>query len=57
LYPGDIVFTGTPSGVGLGRTPQRFLQPGEELVSWIEGIGEIRQRFVADPAGIAGEEA
>jgi 2-keto-4-pentenoate hydratase/2-oxohepta-3-ene-1,7-dioic acid hydratase in catechol pathway len=50
LYPGDLVFTGTPSGVGLGRSPQRFLQPGEELVSWIEGIGEMRQRFVAAPA-------
>jgi 2-keto-4-pentenoate hydratase/2-oxohepta-3-ene-1,7-dioic acid hydratase in catechol pathway len=48
LYPGDIVFTGTPAGVGLGRSPQRFLQPGEHLVSWIEGIGEIRQTFVAD---------
>ena len=48
LYPGDIVFTGTPSGVGVGRSPQRFLQPGEELVSWIEGLGDMRQSFVAD---------
>lgn len=47
LYPGDLVFTGTPSGVGVGRTPQRFLHPGEELVSWIEGLGEMRQSFVA----------
>lgn len=47
LLPGDVIFTGTPSGVGLGRTPQRWLQPGEELVSHIEGIGEIRHRFVA----------
>ncbi|MGW4395999.1 fumarylacetoacetate hydrolase family protein [Amycolatopsis nivea] len=47
LYPGDLVFTGTPSGVGVGRTPQRFLQAGEELVSWIEGLGEMRQTFVA----------
>jgi 2-keto-4-pentenoate hydratase/2-oxohepta-3-ene-1,7-dioic acid hydratase in catechol pathway len=56
LYPGDIIFTGTPAGVGLGRTPQRFLRPGEELVSWVEGIGEMRQRFVADPAGTVEEE-
>ena len=47
LYPGDLLFTGTPKGVGLGRTPQRFIQPGEELVTTIEGIGELRQRFVA----------
>ncbi len=47
LYPGDIIFTGTPEGVGMGRTPQRFLRDGDELVSRIEGIGEIRQRLVA----------
>jgi 2,4-diketo-3-deoxy-L-fuconate hydrolase len=50
LLPGDVLFTGTPSGVGLGRTPQRFLQPGEELVSYVAGIGELRQRFVAAPS-------
>ncbi|MEU2676702.1 fumarylacetoacetate hydrolase family protein [Streptomyces sp. NPDC007107] len=47
LLPGDVVFTGTPAGVGLGRDPQRWLAPGDELVSTIEGIGELRQRFVA----------
>jgi len=47
LLPGDVIFTGTPSGVGLGRTPQRWLQPGQELVSTIEGIGELRNRLVA----------
>jgi 2-keto-4-pentenoate hydratase/2-oxohepta-3-ene-1,7-dioic acid hydratase in catechol pathway len=46
LLPGDVIFTGTPPGVGLGRTPQRWLAPGDELVSTIEGIGELRQRFV-----------
>ena len=49
LYPGDVIFTGTPAGVGAGRTPTRFLQPGETLDSWIEGIGEMRQQFIADP--------
>lgn len=47
LLPGDIIFTGTPSGVGVGRNPQRFIQSGETLVSRIEGIGEITQTFVA----------
>jgi 2-keto-4-pentenoate hydratase/2-oxohepta-3-ene-1,7-dioic acid hydratase in catechol pathway len=50
LYPGDLIFTGTPEGVGLGRDPQRWLQPGETLVSSVEGIGEIRQLFVAEEA-------
>jgi 2,4-didehydro-3-deoxy-L-rhamnonate hydrolase len=47
LLPGDVIFTGTPSGVGLGRTPQRWLQPGEVLTSYIEGIGEMRHTFVS----------
>lgn len=45
LLPGDVVFTGTPSGVGLTRQPPRFLRPGDELVSRIEGIGEMRHTF------------
>ena len=51
LLPGDVIFTGTPAGVGLGRVPQRWLQPGEELRSHIEGIGEMRQRFIAPKEG------
>jgi 2-keto-4-pentenoate hydratase/2-oxohepta-3-ene-1,7-dioic acid hydratase in catechol pathway len=47
LLPGDVLFTGTPAGVGLGRDPQRWLVPGDELVSYVSGIGELRQRFVA----------
>jgi 2-keto-4-pentenoate hydratase/2-oxohepta-3-ene-1,7-dioic acid hydratase in catechol pathway len=46
LLPGDVIFTGTPSGVGMGRTPKRFLQPGEVLTTSIEGIGGLRQSFV-----------
>jgi 2-keto-4-pentenoate hydratase/2-oxohepta-3-ene-1,7-dioic acid hydratase in catechol pathway len=45
LLPGDLIFTGTPGGVGNRRTPQRFLQPGETLVSRLDGVGEIRQTF------------
>lgn len=44
LEPGDIISTGTPPGVGLGRTPQRWLQPNEEIVIEIEGIGTLRNR-------------
>ena len=47
LLPGDVIYTGTPAGVGLGRHPERWLAPGDELVSTIEGIGELRQRFVS----------
>jgi len=39
LLPGDVIFTGTPPGVGMGRSPQRFLKPGDELVTWVQGIG------------------
>jgi 2,4-didehydro-3-deoxy-L-rhamnonate hydrolase len=45
LLPGDVIFTGTPAGVGLGRRPARYLTDGEELVSHIEGIGEMRHRM------------
>jgi 2-keto-4-pentenoate hydratase/2-oxohepta-3-ene-1,7-dioic acid hydratase in catechol pathway len=47
LLPGDLIFTGTPGGVGNRRTPQRFLQAGETLVSTLDGVGELRQTFVA----------
>ena len=46
LLPGDLIFTGTPSGVGGTRTPPRFLTPGDELVSTIEGIGTIHTHLV-----------
>lgn len=44
LEPGDIISTGTPSGVGLGRKPQRWLRDGEEMVIDIENIGTLRNR-------------
>ena len=52
--PGDLIFTGTPSGVGIGQDPKRFLKPGEQLRSWIEGIGEIHHTFRAGAAGESG---
>lgn len=47
LRGGDVIFTGTPPGVGVGRKPQRFIADGEVLTTWIEGIGEMRHVFVA----------
>ena len=47
LLPGDLIFTGTPPGVGMARTPPRFLSGGTTLVSTIEGIGELRNPMVA----------
>ena len=46
LLPGDVIFTGTPAGVGVTRQPARFLARGQTLESWIEGIGTIRNRCV-----------
>ena len=48
LLPGDIVSTGTPSGVGLGRTPKRWLQPGESVTITIEGLGSLTNPVVAE---------
>ena len=47
LEAGDIITTGTPEGVGMGRDPKRFLKPGDELRLGVEGLGEQRQRVVA----------
>jgi 2-keto-4-pentenoate hydratase/2-oxohepta-3-ene-1,7-dioic acid hydratase in catechol pathway len=49
LLPGDLIFTGTPAGVGAFRKPPIFLQPGQELTSWIEGIGELHNPTVEAP--------
>lgn len=46
LLPGDIISTGTPSGVGLGRRPPRFLKPGDVVESSIQGLGKQRQEVV-----------
>lgn len=41
LNPGDLILTGTPSGVGFGLKPPRYLSPGDEISAWVEGIGEL----------------
>jgi len=48
LEPGDIVSTGTPSGVGFARKPPRYLRAGDEVVVRIDGIGELRNPVVAE---------
>ena len=48
LEPGDIISTGTPAGVGLGRKPQRWVQPGETMVIEIEGIGTLTNTTEAE---------
>lgn len=47
LLPGDIIATGTPSGVGFARTPPEYLWPGDVVECEVEGIGTIRNRIVA----------
>jgi 2,4-didehydro-3-deoxy-L-rhamnonate hydrolase len=46
LFPGDLIFTGTPSGVGATANPPRFLAAGDELVSEAGGIGILRNRCI-----------
>jgi 2-keto-4-pentenoate hydratase/2-oxohepta-3-ene-1,7-dioic acid hydratase in catechol pathway len=50
LLPGDVIFTGTPSGVGMSRTPPRYLVAGDRLESWVEGIGSMSHTFVSGSA-------
>jgi len=47
LFPGDVITTGTPPGVGMGMKPQRFLHPGDVMTLGIDKLGEQRQRVVA----------
>ncbi|MEZ0053993.1 2,4-diketo-3-deoxy-L-fuconate hydrolase [Mycobacterium sp. MAA66] len=47
MLPGDLLWTGTPPGVGMARKPQEFLQPGMTLISEVEGIGKLANPVVA----------
>ncbi|MCH7888019.1 MAG: fumarylacetoacetate hydrolase family protein [Proteobacteria bacterium] len=47
LAPGDVISTGTPAGVGLGRKPPRYLRPGDVMALGIDGLGVQRQEVVA----------
>jgi ureidoglycolate lyase/2,4-diketo-3-deoxy-L-fuconate hydrolase len=48
LHPGDVISTGTPAGVGVGRKPPVFLRPGQTVRLGVEGLGEQEQQTVAD---------
>jgi 2-keto-4-pentenoate hydratase/2-oxohepta-3-ene-1,7-dioic acid hydratase in catechol pathway len=48
LLPGDVISTGTPPGVGLGRTPKRWLRPGETVTVTVDGLGELVNPVVAE---------
>jgi 2-keto-4-pentenoate hydratase/2-oxohepta-3-ene-1,7-dioic acid hydratase in catechol pathway len=50
LWPGDLVFTGTPSGIGWTREPRRLITEDDELVTTMAGIGSMRHNFVAASA-------
>ncbi|SDY55989.1 fumarylacetoacetate hydrolase family protein [Herbiconiux ginsengi] len=56
LAPGDLVLTGTPGGVGLGRKPRRYLADQEVVITRIAGIGELRNRIVLGDRIITNEE-
>lgn len=47
LEPGDVVTTGTPPGVALGQNPPQWLQPGDEVMLEVAGLGQQRQRIIA----------
>ncbi|HRI78603.1 MAG TPA: fumarylacetoacetate hydrolase family protein, partial [Cyclobacteriaceae bacterium] len=47
LLPGDVIATGTPSGVGMGLKPPRFLKPGDVVELGIENLGKQKQKAVA----------
>jgi acylpyruvate hydrolase len=49
LDPGDVISTGTPAGVGHGRTPPVYLQPGQVVRTAVDGVGELVNRCVAEP--------
>jgi 2-keto-4-pentenoate hydratase/2-oxohepta-3-ene-1,7-dioic acid hydratase in catechol pathway len=53
LNPGDIIFTGTPSGVGHARSPQRYLASGDVLETWISDVGRLRNTFVEGPRHVS----
>jgi 2-keto-4-pentenoate hydratase/2-oxohepta-3-ene-1,7-dioic acid hydratase in catechol pathway len=46
LEAGDVIATGTPSGVGFTRDPPEFLHPGDEVELYIEGIGYLRNKII-----------
>jgi 2,4-diketo-3-deoxy-L-fuconate hydrolase len=52
LRPGDLIFSGTPAGVGCSRTPPRFLTTGSVIHSSIEGLGQLRNPCMTTTSGV-----
>lgn len=50
MFPGDLIFTGTPEGVGATRKPPIFLKPGDVLTTWVEGIGTLTNLITEEQA-------
>ncbi len=50
LEPGDVLFTGSPAGAGMGHHPPRYLKAGQVLTTWVESVGEMRHELVARDA-------
>lgn len=57
LLPGDIISTGTPSGVGIGFNPPKFLRDGDTVSISITGLGTLTNGFKVDPSQVAGAQA
>ncbi len=53
LLPGTVILTGTPEGVGMARTPPRWLEPGDEVTIEIEGIGALTNRVALEGGQVA----
>jgi 2-keto-4-pentenoate hydratase/2-oxohepta-3-ene-1,7-dioic acid hydratase in catechol pathway len=53
LLPGTVILTGTPHGVGMARTPARFLQPGDTVTIEIEGIGALTNPVIEERSPVA----
>ncbi len=51
LQPGDLLATGTPAGVGVGRDPPRFMQPGDKVEAFVDGVGSVTSRIVSSRRG------
>jgi len=52
LLPGDLIFTGSPSGTGVSRKPPRYLVAGDELVTTIDGVGSLHTALVSGPPNL-----
>ena len=48
LYPGDIITTGTPPGVGMAKKPEVFLKPGDEMILEIDRLGFQKQKVISN---------